>query len=730
MTMKNFLTSVLILALFIPSMTRAGKGVDDSRFPYTITNHDLRLDLNLDENRIIAQDDITLVRKIKKAEQMELLLRKGLKIKEILADDQPLSFAVFENFDPKRFEEEIDSEEESFYLRSQLIQIALPVELTKKKEFIIRIAYEGVIRDSLKNADFSREYVSDEITGIVDRRGIYLSPAAIYYPYLPDQLFTYSLTVSVHSVFQCVSEGYLLSTEIQDRTRTEQWICDFPLDGFHLLGGQYMVENVEHEGINISTYFFPEEADLSEAYLSACKDYISLYNELIGPYPFQKFAVVDNFFATGYGMPSFTLLGSKVLRLPWIISTSLGHEICHNWWGNSVYVDYESGNWCEGLTVFCADYLYKEKKSLSEARQYRIDQLRDYIAYTNQGNDFALTEFRQRHNPAQRAVGYGKSAMLFHMLRSYVTEEDFWRSLQRFYRQNIWSYASWADIQTAFEKESALKLNWFFQQWVNRVGAPSLAIAEPEKRRTDNGWEIQFTLFQTQTEKPYELDVPIFVSGNTQEAHLRVGSSKKEQRITLKTMFEPIAFTVDPNFDLFRRLDRSEVPPTLAEVFGDQNLKIILPTSAPDEIGEAYRTLAEEWNARASNQSRILLDEELSVSDLEAGAIFFLGTPEGNSAFPEEWRVQNHWTIEENSFKILNVEYWTSNAALLVVERSPRNDSLSYACFTANTAEDILNVGRKLQHYGKYSYLAFNEGRNVAKGAWEITEGPLTVHLH
>jgi hypothetical protein len=54
-------------------------------------------------------------------------------------------------------------------------------------------------------------------------------------------------------------------------------------------------------------------------------------------------------------MPSFTLLGSRVIRLPFILYSSYPHEILHNWWGNSVYVDYARGNWSEGLTSYLAE---------------------------------------------------------------------------------------------------------------------------------------------------------------------------------------------------------------------------------------------------------------------------------------------------------------------------------------------------------------------------------------
>ena len=47
--------------------------------------------------------------------------------------------------------------------------------------------------------------------------------------------------------------------------------------------------------------------------------------------------------------------------LPFILTSSYPHEILHNWWGNCVYVDYATGNWCEGLTAYLADHLIRNR---------------------------------------------------------------------------------------------------------------------------------------------------------------------------------------------------------------------------------------------------------------------------------------------------------------------------------------------------------------------------------
>ena len=117
----------------------------------------------------------------------------------------------------------------------------------------------------------------------------------------------------------------------------------------------------------MATYLFPEDSHLSEQYLDATAQYLDVYTELLGPYPFRKFAVVENFFPSGLGLPSFTLLGSRVIKRGYTQPYSLGHEIVHSWLGNSVLNDFSKGNWVEGLTTYLANYYYEELQGHTDA---------------------------------------------------------------------------------------------------------------------------------------------------------------------------------------------------------------------------------------------------------------------------------------------------------------------------------------------------------------------------
>ena len=174
-------------------------------------------------------------------------------------------------------------------------------------------------------------------------------------------------------------------------------------------------------------------------------------------------------------MPSFTLLGPQVIRLPFIISSSYPHEVLHNWWGNGVYIDYPGGNWSEGLTVYLADHLLKEREGQGAA--YRRDSLSAYADYVRSGADAPLTEFRARHGAASQAIGYGKGAMLFHMLRVQLGDAAFRQGLRRFYADNRFRIAGYPDLRRAFESASSQDLGAFFTAWTTRTGAPRLALA-------------------------------------------------------------------------------------------------------------------------------------------------------------------------------------------------------------------------------------------------------------
>jgi aminopeptidase N len=697
---------------------------------FGIQHHNLSIELNPLKHYLSAVDRITCTNDSGRGETKSvlLLLSKQLNVRSVLIEGKRVEFSVEANVDPRLFTASPDSEDVAYYQRAQGVRIPIGKTIAKKSRFQLEIAYQGFIADSVASSDFSREYIADQITAYLGAEGVYLSAEAIYYPAVPGKLFTFELKATVPDSFFTMSEGARIRKDVASGKRTEHWVENHPLDAFHLIAGPYRIHELEQDGVKIQTYFYAESEDLVESYLQACARYLALYDSLLGPYPFEKFAVVENFFPTGYGMPSFTLLGSEVIRLPFIIGTSLGHEVCHNWWGNSVYVDYASGNWCEGLTTYCADYLYKKQRSAQEARQYRLDLDRDYTAYTDDHNDFPLKDFRERHNPAQRAVGYGKSAMIFHMLERELGADVFWRALRAFYRDNVFQFGSWWKLRNAFEVEAGTNLGWFFDQWIDRTGAPQLAVLAPKLSRSDNPsaeYLVTFTISQQQPGEPYILDIPIAASDGARDTVLIRRIEERDAQVQVALPFPPQTVSVDPDFDLFRRLHRAEIPPTLAEIFGSRALILVLPSNAAPDLTEAYRQTAQQINREG--RYRIVQDRELTDGEIRANSLFFLGTPNENLAIPAEWLDHKQWEVTADRITLLGESYPGQDYSFVAVERNPADDRFSVGFFAARRAQDVQEAGRKLIHYGKYSYLIFQGGKNQIKGVWDIVASPMTI---
>lgn len=333
------------------------------------------------------------------------------------------------------------------------------------------LSYTGMIEHELSRETESPGRSHQQLAGLIAPDGVFLDGGSAWYPVFPDALQTFSLEVELPQGWSAISQG----SGPGDKPSVNIWQTDIPQEEIYLVAAPF--KRYFRDGpVQAQIYLRQDDPQLAARYLDATERYLALYQALLGPYPYTKFALVENFWETGYGMPSFTLLGSQVIRLPFIPDTSYPHEILHNWWGNGVYIDYEKGNWSEGLTAYLADHLLKEQAG--QGVEYRRSALQRYADFVRVGNDFPLSEFRARHTMASQAVGYDKSLMIFHMLRRQIGDEAFIDGLRRFYRERRFQHAGYADLQAAFEATSGQKLGEYFTQWTTRTGAPRLELSK------------------------------------------------------------------------------------------------------------------------------------------------------------------------------------------------------------------------------------------------------------
>jgi aminopeptidase N len=368
------------------------------------------------------------------------------------------------------------------------------------------LTYGGAIRHERERIAEGMGRAREWSRGTISPEGVFLDGNSGWYPRIPDTLQSFSLEVALPPGWTAVSQG---AGPGEPTSGVSTWTETHPQDDLYLIAGPFETYRAQAAGFEAQVYLRRPDADLAQRYLDATATYVDLYSDLIGAYPFAKFALIENFWETGYGMPSFTLLGPQVIRLPFIIHTSYPHEILHNWWGNGVYVDYPSGNWSEGLTTYLADHLLRERAG--EGWVYRRDTLKSYSDYVRDSSDFPLLQFRGRHGAASQAIGYGKSAMFFHMLRRQLGDETFKAGLQRFYADNRFRVAGFRDLRRAFEAVADRDLGGFFETWTERTGAPRLRLTDVAVSTKDQGFELGGRIEQTQEGATFPVLVPVLV---------------------------------------------------------------------------------------------------------------------------------------------------------------------------------------------------------------------------
>jgi len=693
-------------------------------------HHEIDVRIDPEGARLQATDRALLCHppQIPTAEPVPFLLNRNLEIQGIETTHRgtpfvSLAWREHERWQPRSFWAQPQYPELGGLEHAR--QIDLFFEPTSDLAFwpeslLVTITYQGAVYDSLKPPPESYQRGFETTSGLIDPRGAFLSGGTLWYPQRFDEPFGFELTVSVPQGWQAVSQG---AREVHGPT-TVTWHSPEPMDEIYLVAGPYELREETHRGVAIQTFTYGnDDEEICRTYLDATRDYLDLYTERIGPYPFAKFALVENFWQTGYGMPSFTLLGDRVIRLPFIVRTSYGHEILHNWWGNGVFVDWESGNWCEGLTVYGADYLYKEREGAAAACGYRRNQLQDYLNYVRAGRDFPLTEFRQRHDASSAAVGYGKAMMLCHMLREQMGSERFWAALAEFYQRFLFSRADWFDLLGVFAEYTDLDVDHFHQQWLARAGAPMISLGASDLiARNDGEFDLSYRV--DQEEPYYELTVPLrltYADAPAEEWTLALTGARTpgSRRLSEK----PLALEVDPDFDLFRRLHRAEVPAALSQLLGADSVAIVLAAQTPAPLHEAYHALAEQ--SQAAKPTGELADTGLALLDLAGSSAWLLGEPEWSAALAPI--LPAGVNIEESAFHVNGERFDRATHALVLALPHPHNPDGAIGLLLGNEADAVAGIWRKLPHYGKYSYLVFAGTANIARGVWSVERSPLKV---
>lgn len=656
--------------------------------PAAVLQHNLQVELIPGLKMIKAQDTITFPADVPR--KLSFVLNKNLSVSVKSVDDTITALHEAKG-------------------NSDFIEYGIELSGRDNK---ITLAYQGVLNDPI---------VNQESSGLIANEGAALFGSTYWYPDFLGHLKSFEITVKTPQAWQSLVQGQLASLETRQGFSFARFAEIYPQEEIYLVAGPFQVVSQDlPNGKKIQILLRGEDKGLSRAFLNVIPDYIRHYSETIAPYPYPTFSVVENFWETGYGMPSFTLLGPTVIRLPFILNSSLPHEILHNWWGNSVFVDYDKGNWSEGLTTYMADYWQQELAG--QDRDYRLSTLISYNDYVakNPEKDFPISQFRGRHNSSSQAVGYGKTMMFFHMLEQRLGKDIFKKSLQDFYQDNIFKKASFADIQKSFEKVSGQNLTRIFQQWIETKGAPKISLLDVRTHTSSDGLHhVTYTLSQM-GEVVYDLNLPVvwtLENGETVRQIARL--TTLQQSYSYSNKVRPVTLAVDPDHNVFRALYPEEKPATLSEVLGSAQLHFYF-----DGTNTESQKFVASWKQSIDGEAVLHSTDEIKQPSNQGALVLVGDATEFRHFMQNQLRLQD-FSIDDQFVRVNGEDFSLTNSSFALVIHRDNAPQQSIVWVKSASANNMGEWAGRLTHYGKFGVLIFRDRPVVLKSTWPTKVSPL-----
>jgi len=551
------------------------------RQPYLAEGYRIELTLDSVTHRVEGRTTIDLKRdgdqdpSIEGPVTVELLLHPALKIRQIHTDA-----ATIRRHSVRRLAKPDDGQ---FQPRKHAVVLDRAVEALS-----LVVEYDGELIQDAAVGERPGQIHNFEMRAHVGEDGIYLADG-YWYPQ-PDRADGLSPVLADFTLLVDPVEGMELvagaesAPDLGEPSGRLAWRSPYALEQMVLAGGPHEVHRRPHGGRMVSLHLKPSQAGQVEGLFAAAARNLDRYEPLIGPYPAGEFAIVDNFFSSGFAFPTFTLLSSAVIDMGERSQTAHGyidHEMLHCWWGNGIHVDPRDGNWCEALASYGANYYgYVLDGNADEARRKR----RNYTHFLSRraaDRDKPLDTFG-REDGAGRGIGYDKGAAVFHMLARKIGQENFWAAMRQFTQEYVGRFASWGDIRRLCEAQYGGSLETFFRQWVRSAGAPAPVI---ENARFDES-SGALTLLIAQGEPPFELDLPIRISHGGGYHDVDVHVEESTERVTIPVDVIPVSVEVDPDYHVFRRIPLEQIVPTTAATQSGESLVIVLPAG---DVADRYK---------------------------------------------------------------------------------------------------------------------------------------------
>ena len=382
---------------------------------------------------------------------------------------------------------------------------------------------------------------------------------------LIDKADSIEVIITTPKEYSGVSNGLKVDEVIDGVDRISTWKHNYPIPAYLIAFAvtnyedfTIEYENIEGETLPILNHVYPEDLESAKISIETTKLALDLFENLFEIYPYSKERYGHAQFQWNGGMEHATVsfMGSFPEDL-------IAHELAHQWFGDKITCGSWSDIWLnEGFATYLTGLTYEHYKGGFDGwLQGKIDHVT-----SSTGGSVYVTDTTTVGSIFSSRLSYSKGAMVLHMLRWKMGDDDFYQAIKNYLKdENLkYSYAKTEDLIRHCETVSGDDLSIFFDQWIYKEGYPSYAVQW--KQNEDKS--VMLLIDQSQSHSSvdfFEMPVQLSINGVEGEQLLvKFDVNSGNFRRTLDVDFEVLSVDFDPNKWLITKDNTVLLNPDLA----------------------------------------------------------------------------------------------------------------------------------------------------------------------
>ncbi len=375
--------------------------------------------------------------------------------------------------------------------------------------------------------------------------------ASYWYPHIARLPATLTVSATVPAGWTPIAQGEPTGSRVNaDGSKTMSWRNEVSTSYFTLDMGQYRVTSRQWRGRLLSTYLLETRQDLAAETardsLDRLQDSLAFFERVFGAFPYRRYSLVETRGPFNGALEAYSFATFGPRTLPEFIP----HELSHTWWGGLVPCTYTHSMWNEAFASYSDDLFQRSPESGGKGvgsvnatiAKRREDRNRGLSMY----DGGAILHAFDTEDEGQSAVGYGKGAQVLRVLEDEIGQAAMVASMRAFLRNHTpGEPAEWQEFEAAVTQTAGQDLHWFFTQWLERSGAPKVAISNVTVRAV--GSETVVTGRIHQMGQIYRVKLPIAVGLRSGGEIRRVVEIRyADTTFTIRLQETPSRLQIDP----------------------------------------------------------------------------------------------------------------------------------------------------------------------------------------